>query len=132
MHPRDGAGLSIAKQRGQFLGFSLPAALGNEPMSGHAQPAVFARESFYPRSRPPLSIRWGEGWGERQLLGLLMLHAPNAGKVVVTVGARRGVVRAVGRSARIVMYGRLVVPIHHIQRSIRSHSRMDRAKPEIR
>src|ERR1044071_3911714 len=60
-----------------------------------------------------------------------MLRAPNSGKVMIPVGAGSGIVSAVCRTASIIMHRCLVVPIHHVEGAIRSHSRMDWTEPNI-
>src|SRR5437588_10999535 len=60
-----------------------------------------------------------------------MLRAPNAGEVMVTVGSRRRIVRAMSRPASIVMDGSLVIPIDNVERAIWPYSRMNRTEPEI-
>ena len=68
--------------------------------------------------------------GER--LGLLMLHFPDAGEIVVAVGANRGVGRTVLRPAGVVVNDRLVVEIDDVECAVGADAGFDRAEPEVR
>src|SRR5215471_7565196 len=60
-----------------------------------------------------------------------MLDAPNAGKVMVAVGSRGGIMSAVGGPAGVIVNGCLVIPIDNIQGPIGTDTGMNGAEPKI-
>ncbi len=68
----------------------------------------------------------------RQRLRLFVLDAVNAREVMVAVGARGGVVRAVRRAPRVVVDADLVVKIHEVKRAVRADAAVDGLEPIIR
>src|SRR5438094_9776927 len=67
----------------------------------------------------------------RQFLGVLVLHAPDAAKMMVAVGPRGGVVRAVRGAARVVVDGGLVVIVHDVQRAVGPDAGVNRPEPKV-
>ena len=126
MHPGNRTHGWILQGSGESLRFGFAATLANQAVGRHSQPAIFAGERIEPRRRVV-----GIERKRRQLPCLLVLHAPNARKVVIAIRTRRGIVRAVRRAARVIVHCRLIVPIDHIQSAIGSDSRMNRPKPNV-
>ena len=62
---------------------------------------------------------------------LLVLHLPDAPKIMVPVRTHRRIRRSMDRPARVIMNHRLIVEIHHIQRPIRPHTVLNRPEPQI-
>ncbi len=67
----------------------------------------------------------------REFPRLLVLHAPDAGEVMIAIRAHRGVGGAVDRAAGVVVDHRLVVEIDHVERAVGSDARLDRAEPQV-
>ena len=67
----------------------------------------------------------------RQRLGSLVLDAPNAGEVVIPIRARGRIAGAVTGASGVVVDGDLVVEIHHVDGSVRTHTAMDGAEPVV-
>ena len=66
-----------------------------------------------------------------QNFGVLVLHAPDAGKVVVAIGPDGGVGRAVQRAAGVVVNDGLVVEIDDVERAVRADAVFNGAEPQI-
>ena len=67
----------------------------------------------------------------RQLLRLLVLHAPDASEVVVAIRPCSRVVRAMSWAAGVIVNRCLVIKIHEVERPVGSNARVDRPKPEV-
>jgi hypothetical protein len=71
-----------------------------------------------------------EGDGGKNF-GVLVLHAPDAGKVVIAIGPDGGVGRAVQRAAGVVVNDGLVVEIDDVERAVGADAVFDGAEPQI-
>ena len=60
-----------------------------------------------------------------------MLNLPDASEVMVTIRANRSIRRTVERAAGIVVDGRLIVEIDHIQRPVGANPCLDGAEPQV-
>ena len=67
----------------------------------------------------------------RHLLRLLVIHAPDAAKVMIAIRTQRGVRRAVNGAARVVVDDGLIVEIHDVERAIRPDARVDGTEPFV-
>ncbi len=75
-------------------------------------------------------VRFGE-FGDCVSFSFAVHDAPDAGKVMVTVGADRGIDAVVVGAASVVVDGGLVVKINDIECAIWSHAHLDGTEPQV-